>query len=133
VTRPRLHPAELRRLSFAELAVRFAFGAGISLLAGIVTTVWGARTGGLFLAFPAILLAGLTMVAEEEGIRSARDEARGAALGTLGMIAFGLVAAFTLPRWPAFAALAAATGAWIVVSAGAYLILHGSGHGADEQ
>jgi hypothetical protein len=130
--RPRLCPAELRRLTFAELAVRFAFGAGVSLLAGIVGTVWGARTGGLFLAFPAILTASMTMIAKEEGPHGARDDARGATLGTLGMIAFGLTAALTLPRLPAPAALAAATGAWILVSAGAYAVLHASGHGDDE-
>lgn len=55
----------------------------------------------MFLAFPAILLASLTMVAEEEGPRQALDDARGALLGTFGMIGFGVLAAFTVSRWPA--------------------------------
>lgn len=76
----------------------------------------------MFLAFPAILLASLTLVAKQEGVRQARNDARGARLGTLGLLAFAVVAAVTVTRWPLWAALTAATVAWAVVALGAYLV-----------
>jgi Protein of unknown function (DUF3147) len=105
----------------------------VSLLAGIVSTVFGPRTGGLFLAFPAILLASLTLMARTEGIRPARDDARGAGLGTLGLLVFALVTATTIMSWPPVASLAAATAAWLVVSVLGYLVVRLVGAGGDER
>ena len=62
-----VHPSKFREMDLSQLAVRFAFGAGVSFLAGVVSTIWGPHLGGVFLAFPAILLASLTIVAKEEG------------------------------------------------------------------
>ena len=45
----------LREVSRRDLAIRFAFGAGISAIAAIISYVFGAKVGGVFLAFPAIL------------------------------------------------------------------------------
>jgi hypothetical protein len=126
-------PRKLRKLSVRELLIRFAFGAGISFLAGVISTIWGARAGGVFLAFPAILLASLTMIAEEEGLPRSRDDARGAALGTLGLIGFACVAAWAFPRWFPWAALAAATLVWALVGGLAFLFLRLSGRGGDER
>jgi hypothetical protein len=56
----------------------------VSAVAGVISAVAGPRAGGVFLAFPAILLASLTLVAKEEGPARARDDARGAIFGTLG-------------------------------------------------
>jgi hypothetical protein len=86
----------------------------------------------MFLAFPAILLASLTLVAKEDGVRPARDDARGATLGTLGLIAFAAVVAVTLPGWPLWAALGAATAAWASVALGGYAIAKSAGAGGDE-
>jgi hypothetical protein len=71
-------PRKLRELSIRALGIRFVFGAGVSLLAGVVSTVWGARAGGVFLAFPAILLASMTLIAKEVGMpaRGTTCEAR---------------------------------------------------------
>jgi hypothetical protein len=128
-----LRPRKLRELSGRELLIRFVFGAGVSFLAGLVSTIWGARAGGVFLAFPAILLASLTMIAKEEGLPHARDDARGATLGTLGLIGFACVAAWTLPRWSPWAALAAATLVWALVGGLAFLLLRLSGRADDEK
>jgi uncharacterized membrane protein (GlpM family) len=127
-----VQPGKLRSMKPRELLVRFAFGAGVSLLAAIVSTVAGPRVGGLFLAFPAILLASLTMMARKEGLHRARDDCRGAALGTLGLFAVARVGALTLPRWPAAAALTAACVAWLVVSLAAYAVVRAAGAGGDE-
>src|SRR5207248_9962493 len=85
--RLRLEPGKLSEAKPSELLVRFAFGAGVSAVAGTLSLVWGPLVGGAFLAFPAILLATLTMVADDEGQAAARDEARGPAAGALGLVA----------------------------------------------
>jgi uncharacterized membrane protein (GlpM family) len=121
--KPDAHADKLRRPPARDWVIRFAFGAGVSALAAIVTKVWGPEVGGLFLAFPAILLASLTLVAKEEGAHRAREDARGAALGALGLIAFGAVVWATTPRWPVGITLLAATIAWAAVSGLGYLIM----------
>jgi hypothetical protein len=45
-----------------EYLVRFAMGGAITVATGIVAHVWGPLVAGLFLAFPAILPASLTLV-----------------------------------------------------------------------
>jgi uncharacterized membrane protein (GlpM family) len=116
-----------------DLLIRFAFGVGVSAVAAIVSAAVGPFQGGTLLAFPAILLASLTLVAKEEGLRRARDDARGAALGTLGLLAFAVFAAALLPHHSAWLALGAATAAWAVVSLLAYGLLRAAGHGGDER
>jgi uncharacterized membrane protein (GlpM family) len=112
---------KLRRPPARDWVIRFLFGAGVSAVAAVVAKVWGPAAGGLFLAFPAILLASLTLVAKEEGAHRAREDARGAALGALGLVAFGAVVWATTPRWPVWATLVTATIAWAAVSGVAYL------------
>lgn len=119
--RPGAEPGKLREAPARDWVIRFAFGAGVSALAAIVTKVAGPAIGGLFLAFPAILLASLTLVAKEEGAHRAREDARGAALGAVGLIAFALVVWGTTPAWPIGWTLLAATAAWAAVSGLAYL------------
>jgi uncharacterized membrane protein (GlpM family) len=120
---PEVRPDKLRKPPARDWVIRFAFGAGVSALAAVVAKVWGPAAGGLFLAFPAILLASLTLVAKEEGAHRAREDARGAALGALGLIGFGIVVWGTTPRWPVWVTLLAATIAWAAVSGMAYLIM----------
>ncbi len=49
-----------------EIGLRFVSGAITSVLAGLVGLV-DERAGGLFLAFPSILIASLTLVEQKEG------------------------------------------------------------------
>lgn len=119
---PTTEPDEATKTPIREWLVRFAFGAGVSALAGAISEIWGPKIGGLFLAFPAILLASLTLVAKDEGAHQAREDARGAALGATGLIGFALVVAVTARPWPTWATLAAATLAWASLSATTYLI-----------
>ncbi|GGV86734.1 hypothetical protein GCM10015535_35450 [Streptomyces gelaticus] len=115
-----------------DVLLRFGFGAGVSLLAAAVSALFGSFIGGVFLAFPAILLASLTLVAEEEGIRRARDDARGAALGTLGLLVFAIVAAVLVRHHSAWLAFGAATAAWAWTSLTAYALAWALGLGGDE-
>jgi uncharacterized membrane protein (GlpM family) len=121
--RPGARADKLRRPPARDWVIRFAFGAGVSALAAIITKVAGPEVGGLFLAFPAILLASLTLVAKQEGAHRACEDARGAALGALGLIAFGVVVWATTPQWPVGVTLLAATLAWAAVSGTGYLIV----------
>lgn len=124
VTRPpQTRMDKLREPPARDWVIRFAFGAGVSALAAVVTEVWGPTVGGLFLAFPAILLASLTLVAKQEGAHRAREDARGAALGAAGLIGFGIVVWATTPQWPVWVTLLAASAMWVVVSGLAYTVV----------
>ena len=121
---PRLgvDPGKLKSASPSELLVRLAFGFGISLVAGLVTLRFGPRAGGLFLAFPAILPASLTLIEDKEGRRAARHDASGAVLGSAGMIAFAAGAYFALRALPGVLALWVALLAWGAVSLVLYVV-----------
>ncbi|MGA9919994.1 MAG: DUF3147 family protein [Candidatus Dormiibacterota bacterium] len=113
----------LRTIKPRQYLVRFVFGFLVSAVATIITTLWGARVGGVFLAFPAILPASLTLIQAEYGRHEAAADAKGGQLGGMGLIAFGLVAWHLLPRLTPSLALVLATVAWCLVSTGAYLVL----------
>src|SRR5205807_418029 len=78
---PGIEPEKAREVPLRHLAIRFAFGAATSVTAGVVSLVSGSRISGVLLAFPAILAASLTLIADEESKREAREDARGAVLG----------------------------------------------------
>jgi drug/metabolite transporter (DMT)-like permease len=126
-------PGKIKDTEAKQWLVRFTFGAATSALAGAVGKLTDPVIGGAFLAFPAILLASLTLVRKKEGRASARDDARGAGAGALGLCAFAVVGAATFTHVPAVAAFVLATLAWAVVALGAYLLAWLTGHGADEE
>lgn len=123
---------KLKAAAGKDLVIRFLFGAGTSVAAAVISLLAGPTIGGVFLAFPAILLASLTLVANEEGRSKARDDARGSAAGALGLIAFAGVGATLFARGPSAATFAAATAAWAIVALGAFLVAWRVGAGADE-
>jgi len=128
----RMRLGRLRDATPKDWLIRFAFGAGVSALAAVISEVAGPRIGGLFLAFPAILLASLTLVAKEDGPHPAREDARGATLGAAGLVAFALTGAVLLGRVPIAVALIAATAAWALVAFGAYVVMRRYGAGGDD-
>lgn len=134
VRRPRLglDPAKVRECSAGEIALRFAFGATASVAAALVGREVSALAGGAFLAFPAVLLASLTMVAGDEGLTAARDDARGAAAGAIGMVVFAVVGASTFGSVPTVAAFGMAAASWLVVALAAYGVAWFVGAGGDE-
>jgi hypothetical protein len=117
----------LKQGHWYEYLIRFLLGGLATVLAGLVAQLWGPELGGLFLAFPAVFCASVTLVERHErhrktelGLRGERRgrgaaalDASGAALGGFGMAAFGfsiwLLAAS--PKW----AMAVATSAWLAV------------------
>jgi hypothetical protein len=119
------NPSALRGIGVRHLLVRFAFGAGTSAIAAGVTLAFGARAGGLFLAFPAILAATVTLIEKDDTARAAREDARGAIVGAVALSVFAAVAAALFAVIPGGAALVAATASWTAVALGAYFVFWG--------
>jgi hypothetical protein len=71
---------------------------------------------GPLLALPAILIASLTLIADDDGLRAAIDDARGAVLGALGLVAFAAIAWRLLGHLPTWQVLVLATLGWALVS-----------------
>jgi hypothetical protein len=120
---PRLQPAKLKEVGASDLVVRFAFGALISVVAAVVSLRWNAKAGGMFLAFPAILPATLTLIEKKQSKREAEEDDEGATLGSVAMIAFAATATWALTALPAGLSLAAASGAWLSVAALLYVVV----------
>jgi uncharacterized membrane protein (GlpM family) len=107
----------------AEYGVRFAFGAAISVVAGLAGIRFGPRVGGLFLAFPAILPAALTLIEAHEGEGAADADSQGGILGGVGLLAFAIVLVLLVRQLGAPLALLAALLCWAIVAAGLYFLL----------
>jgi hypothetical protein len=75
----------------SEYALRFAFGGAVTALAGWISRQYGPVIGGLFLAFPAILPAAVTLIEGDRGTKAAGVDAAGAVFGSAGMLGFALV------------------------------------------
>jgi hypothetical protein len=113
-----------------EYAIRLVFGGLITVATGLIAKKFGPAVGGLFLAFPAIFPATATLIATHEkeekrrahlnGTPRGRDaaaiEARGTALGALGLPAFAVIVWRALPNHHASIVLIAAAAAWFAAS-----------------
>jgi Protein of unknown function (DUF3147) len=121
--RPRFEPKRVAQVKPRDLGIRFLAGGLTSVGAGLVTLAFGPRAGGIFLAFPAILAASLTLIEEQEDSAEAREDSRGALVGGAGMAAFAVVAAVGLGQLAAGVALALAALAWVVVVLAGYFAL----------
>jgi hypothetical protein len=112
-----------------EYVVRFGLGGAATVATGIISKLFGAAVGGLFLALPAIFCASATLIERHErekkrkagfsGSRRGREaaalDAAGAAWGSVGLFAFA-AAFLSLIRWSVAAAFVAALAIWAVVS-----------------
>jgi uncharacterized membrane protein (GlpM family) len=122
-TRPEVDISKIRGAKGKEMLVRFGLGAAVSIVAGIIAKVAGARLGGVFLAFPAILPASLTFVQDKEGTRMADLDAVGAVLGGLALLVFVAVAESMFTRHNSALVLACALAAWLVAISVLYVLL----------
>lgn len=120
---PSIHPDKLRELRPRELGYRFLSGALTSVCAGLLALWLGPRVGGLLLAFPAILAASLTLIEEQEDSVEAREDARGAVLGSCAMAAFAAIAALALHGLAGALALLLAAVGWVAVCLAGYWLL----------
>ncbi|MDQ6712383.1 MAG: DUF3147 family protein [Candidatus Dormibacteraeota bacterium] len=118
--------SKLSKAKPSEMLIRFAFGAGIALVAAIAGIVFGPKLGGLFLAFPAVLPATLTLIEKKEGTAKAWADASGGVLGAFGLGAFAFTALHLLPTNPVLALLLALL-VWLLVSGGLYFFFRMTG------
>jgi Protein of unknown function (DUF3147) len=109
-------PEGLKQIKLREYALRFAFGGMVSVAVGLLGRRFGPVVSGVFLAFPSILPASLTLVVRHDGRRAATEDARGAVLGAVGLAAFGAVVGWAPATWGAAPILALASASWLVVS-----------------
>jgi hypothetical protein len=116
---------ELRSAPAHQYVLRFVFGGVICVATGLIAKAWGPAVGGLFLAFPAILPASLTFVSEEDGRRSAIEDARGSRVGASCLAVFAILVWATAERWSPALVLGASTLAWIALSAAAWALVFG--------
>ncbi len=125
---PSLSSEGLKSPKWWEHALRFVFGGTIAVLAALLAERAGASAGGLFLAFPAILPASLTLVKKHDGRARATDDARGARLGAVALVAFAGAALLTY-RHGALISLSVATVAWLVVAVLLWFLIYGRERG----
>ena len=119
--RPSVDFGAIKRHKLSDYLTRFAFGAGISAAAAIVSAIFGAKVGGVLLAFPAIMPASLTLIEKAEGRQKARINAYAAIMGSVALIAFAIVASLGFKHWSGVAALLLASAAWLVVAGVLYV------------
>jgi hypothetical protein len=125
----RIGSSGLRQSHWYEYAIRFVLGGLMTAIAGLISNLYGPVVGGLFLAFPAIFPASVTLIEKHErkrkegaGLRGSRRgkdaaalEATGAVIGSFGLASFGIVIWLTVAMNP-WLALIFAGAAWLVVS-----------------
>ena len=131
----RISPSSLREGRWYEYVVRFALGGAATVFTGLISSLYGASVGGLFLALPAIFCASATLIEKHEirrkreaglagerrGEEAAALDAAGASLGALGMLAFAGVFWLLIERSVAYAFVGASL-AWLCVSVVAWFV-----------
>jgi uncharacterized membrane protein (GlpM family) len=132
----KLNWAALKDTAGTDYLIRFILGGLVTVATGLIAKKFGPTVGGLFLAFPAIFPATATLIAKQQQDKKARHfmsgiirgrlavavEAKGTALGTVGLAVFLLTAWILLERKPPDVALVAASAAWMAVAVMIWLL-----------
>lgn len=135
MTPVRFSLSSLREGRWYEYLMRFALGGAATVFTGLISSLYGASIGGLFLALPAIFCASATLIEKHE-IRRKREaglegdrrgkeavalDAVGAALGAFGLAAFAIVFSLSVER-SIPAAFVGASLAWLIVAITAWCL-----------
>lgn len=127
--KPTLQIGALAKVSALDYVQRFLFGGIVTACTGLVAQLCGPAIGGLFLAFPAILPASLTLLERKHGRKHGRQlavaDARGARLGAGALIVFGAVGVTLAPQYGCLTTLVVATGAWLATSVTLWVVWYG--------
>jgi Protein of unknown function (DUF3147) len=121
--RVEVHPERIPETRGWEYALRFVFGGVVTAAVGIIGTAFGPVIAGMFLAFPAILPATITLIENHRGKEQAGVDALGASIGSVGLVAFGAMLWLLAPRSAGWLTVAAATVVWFAVSAGTWWLI----------
>jgi hypothetical protein len=119
-----------------EFALRFVFGGIVTALAGLIATKFGPVIGGMFLAFPSIFPATATLIEKHEAKKKKQEgmqgrylakcaagaDAAGAAMGTIGLLAFGMLVWQLSESVAPWIMLTTATIAWLAVALTVWII-----------
>jgi hypothetical protein len=122
--------ASLKTTKPHEYVIRFLFGGLITAAAGFIAMRYGPAFGGLFLAFPAIFPASVTLIESHEkkhkensgydgtgrGRTAASLDAAGTFLGALALLPFAFLLYRLLPDHSPILTLAGASLAWLVLA-----------------
>jgi len=133
----KIDPQGAKQTKARAYIVRFVFGGAITAIAGMIGDRWGPAIAGLFLAFPAIFPASLTMLESHErerkarkrlrgharGITAAADYAMGTAVGSFGLMAFAAMCWGCLEHLPAALTMAGGVLLWSGVSGLLWILL----------
>jgi hypothetical protein len=117
----RAQPERLRDTTWKEYGVRFLFGGVITALVGVVGKAFGPVVAGLFLAFPAILPASVTLVERHQHRPAAGVNSLGAAVGSIGLLAFGAAVWWLAPHTAGWLVLVVGTIVWLGFSVGLWM------------
>lgn len=112
----------LRTIRLRDYLIRFLFGGVISVIATLIGQWTTPRIGGIFTAFPAILLASLTLINHEDGQTASEEDAQGAVLGAMAFAVAAIVLTLTLDVLAGAIAILLSLGAWLVCSVGLYVL-----------
>ena len=118
--------SSLRETKVSEYAVRFLFGGGCTVAAGLIAKRFGPAVGGLFLAFPAIFPAGASLIESHEkrrkaeigadganrGRLAASIDSAGASLGCIGLLGFAFLLWKGLPNHEPYVIISLAAAVW---------------------
>jgi len=129
-------PAGLKKTKWYQFLLRVLFGGVVTVITGVIAKKFGPVVGGLFLAFPAIFPASVTLVEIHEkqekeqkgepGARSGRKaagaEAAGTVCGSFGLLTFAAVVWSLTPEHSPWFALALAALSWMAVAAGLWVL-----------
>jgi hypothetical protein len=111
---PTLDLGKLREKKAWDLAIRFGFGGAVTVTTELIARTFGPEIAGLFLAFPAILPASLTLIRQNEGPAAAAKDALGAAAGSISLSVFATCVWKGVGAHPAASVLFFAAILWIV-------------------
>ncbi len=118
----KLDIGQVKQIKWRSYAIRFLFGGTISVLASLIALWTTGRIGGIFTAFPAILLASLTIIGKQEGRHPAVEDAQGGVVGAVALVIAALVLSLTLTRLAGVWSLVLALASWLVCGVGLYLL-----------
>jgi hypothetical protein len=121
-SRPRLDLARLKQAKLKDYAIRFTFGGAVSVIAALLGYWITPRFGGIFTAFPAILLASLTLIGEHDGREQSAEGAEGGVAGALALVACAFFIALTVTRLPGAVSLVLALLLWLALALAGYAL-----------
>ena len=123
----KLDLSQLKNFKWKDYIVRFLFGGAVSVLAALIGEWTNTRFGGIFTAFPAILLASLTIINRMDGQHEAEKDARGAIVGAIAFVITAIVLSLTITLLAGALALPLALVVWLLCAIGLYALSYRSG------